>query len=80
MTKREDRPYQRAGKKEQDHWPDRCRKGRAAGPAAGVCCGRKGQPARPAEQHLDQRAGWHCAQAGEEELKQHHEEERLADH
>ena len=66
-------------KKKQDHRPDRCRKGRAASPAAGVCCGRKGQPARPAEQHLDQRAGWHCAQAGEEELKQHHEEERLAD-
>lgn len=38
--------------------------------------GRKGQPARPAEQHLDQRAGWQRAQAGEEELKQHHEEER----
>ena len=54
-------------------------KAEQAGPAAGVCCGRKGQPARPAEQHLDQRAGWHCAQAGEEELKQHHEEERPVD-
>ena len=23
---------------------------------SGVCCGRKGQPARPAEQHLDQKS------------------------
>ena len=43
--------------------------GRAAGPSAGVCGRRQGQPAGPVEQHFHPGAGRHHPQDWEKELK-----------